>query len=237
MQHCGQYCPVFCPHRPFVVDSYQPLQKQHCAGSFEEVRMQNIKDDHHLFHDFGDGNGPVPAHRHVFGGGWVADSAHVEDTVYIGENARVFDHAILKGEAIVTEDAEVSGYAVIKDMASIKGRAVIRGSCTVMGNAEISGNVFIASHITVGGYTVLDREQSSFSARDCLQCPALLDENYGSTRANACLYCLEKLKTKKNIINDSRRETIRTWLPKEGGINQNIDAETQTPQKSGTDNP
>ena len=33
--------------------------------------------------------GPVPAHRHVNGGGWVADSASVDDGAYIGPDARV----------------------------------------------------------------------------------------------------------------------------------------------------
>ena len=29
--------------------------------------------------DFEDGNGPVPAHRHSNGGGWVADTAQVSN--------------------------------------------------------------------------------------------------------------------------------------------------------------
>ena len=38
-------------------------------------------------HDFG--LGPVPAHRHSNGGGWVADSANVSDRTYVGPLARV----------------------------------------------------------------------------------------------------------------------------------------------------
>lgn len=34
--------------------------------------------------DFEDGNGPVPAHQHSNGGGWVADTATVADTAYVG---------------------------------------------------------------------------------------------------------------------------------------------------------
>lgn len=190
-----------------------------------------------ILHDFKDGNGPVPAHRHVNGGGWVADTARVEDTVYIGPNARVFGYATVRDEAMITEDAEVSGYAVICDLACIKGRAVVRGACAVKENAEISGHVFIASHITIGGYTVLDKEQCSFGVKDCLQCPALLDENYGSTHGNPCLYCLEKLNTQKTAGRDSRRKAVRPWFPQDGSVNENVEHETGAPQKSGNRNP
>jgi hypothetical protein len=43
--------------------------------------------------DFQDGNGPVPAHQHSDGGGWVADTAYVDDSVYVGPDALVFDSA------------------------------------------------------------------------------------------------------------------------------------------------
>ena len=47
--------------------------------------------------DFGDGKGPVSAHQHVNGGGWVADTAFVAETAYVGPDARVY------GDAEVTE--------------------------------------------------------------------------------------------------------------------------------------
>ena len=40
--------------------------------------------------DFEDGNGPVPAHKHPNGGGWVADTATVADTAYVGANAEAY---------------------------------------------------------------------------------------------------------------------------------------------------
>lgn len=40
-------------------------------------------------HNFFDGNGLVPAHRHPNGGGWVADTAIVCNDVYIGANTEV----------------------------------------------------------------------------------------------------------------------------------------------------
>ena len=37
------------------------------------------------------GFGEVPAHQHVNGGGWVADTAYVDGTAYVGPNAEVAD--------------------------------------------------------------------------------------------------------------------------------------------------
>ena len=51
--------------------------------------------------DFGDG--PVAAHRHPNGGGWVADTAFVAETAYVGPDARVSDTAMVFGDAEVTE--------------------------------------------------------------------------------------------------------------------------------------
>ena len=52
-------------------------------------------------HDFRDGNGPVPAHRHTNGGGWVANTAHVHNSAYIGPDARVYGNARVSGDAWV----------------------------------------------------------------------------------------------------------------------------------------
>ena len=48
-----------------------------------------------------DGNGPVPAHRHTKGGGWVADTTNVYDSAYIGPDARVYGNACVSGDALV----------------------------------------------------------------------------------------------------------------------------------------
>lgn len=53
--------------------------------------------------DFNDGNGPVPAHQHSNGGGWVADTASVDKTAYVGPYASVY------GSAKVSDNARVSG--------------------------------------------------------------------------------------------------------------------------------
>ena len=53
--------------------------------------------------DFGDGKGPVAAHKHINGGGWVADTATVADTAYIGPDAQVSGDAQVYGTAWMTE--------------------------------------------------------------------------------------------------------------------------------------
>lgn len=44
--------------------------------------------------DFGDGNGPVPAHRHINPdgslGGWIADTSSVDDDVFVHQTATVY---------------------------------------------------------------------------------------------------------------------------------------------------
>ena len=57
------------------------------------------------------GFGPVPAHQHPNGRGWVADTAHVDDSAYIGPDARVFGDARVYGGAWVYGNAQVSGGA------------------------------------------------------------------------------------------------------------------------------
>ena len=63
--------------------------------------------------DFGDGKGPVAAHQHANGGGWVADTARVADTAFVGRraqvsgNAQVFGNAWVSGNARVFDDATV----------------------------------------------------------------------------------------------------------------------------------
>ena len=58
-------------------------------------------------HDFGDGRGEVPAHRHPNGGGWVEDTAHVDPTAYVGRKA------VVKGQAVVMGHARVRGDEVV----------------------------------------------------------------------------------------------------------------------------
>ena len=71
------------------------------------------------------GFGPVPAHRHPHGGGWVADTAHVADSAYIGPDARVYGDAWVNGDARVYGDAQVYGDAWVNGNARVSGNATI----------------------------------------------------------------------------------------------------------------
>ena len=52
------------------------------------------------------GSGPVPAHRHPNGGGWVADTARVDDSAYIGPAAQVFGNAQVSGGAKLAKSSD-----------------------------------------------------------------------------------------------------------------------------------
>ena len=74
------------------------------------------------------GYGPVPAHLHPHGGGWVADTAHVDDSAYVGPNARVSGNALVSGDARVFGDAWVSGDARVSGNARVSGDAKLAKS-------------------------------------------------------------------------------------------------------------
>jgi len=50
--------------------------------------------------DFEDGRGPVPAHQHANGGGWVADTVIIPAEIYIGRTARISGGEIYGGARI-----------------------------------------------------------------------------------------------------------------------------------------
>jgi UDP-3-O-[3-hydroxymyristoyl] glucosamine N-acyltransferase len=117
--------------------------------------------------EFGDGNGPVPAHRHPNGGGWVADTAHVAPTAFVGPDARVtgqaeiFEHAridvrariecnaIIDGAALVTGDAIVTGHAYVSGRAIVSGYACVTGSARVGGDAIVTQRAVVADNAEV----------------------------------------------------------------------------------------
>ena len=90
-------------------------------------------------HDFGDGFGAVPAHRHCNGGGWVADTAHIADTAYVGLGARVFGEAYVFGEARVFGAARVYGGARVYGESRVYGEAHVFGKVRVFYKARVSG--------------------------------------------------------------------------------------------------
>lgn len=89
-------------------------------------------------HDFLDGVGPVPAHIHPNGGGWIADTATVHATAFVGPAASVLD------EAKVIEGASIDGTARVLGKAKISGSARIRGDAEIGGHAHVTGNALVA---------------------------------------------------------------------------------------------
>jgi hypothetical protein len=86
-------------------------------------------------YDFG--NGPVAAHQHSNGGGWVADTATVAESAYVDPNACVYDSACVSG------NAHVFGNARLYDSAHVSGNARIHGDAQVYGIRRSDGYFFV----------------------------------------------------------------------------------------------
>ena len=97
------------------------------------------------------GYGPVPAHQHTNGGGWVADSAAVDDSAYVGPNALVYGNAQVYGNARVSGEARVYGKALVSGKARVSGNALVSGEARVYGNARVSGKARVYDKAQVYG--------------------------------------------------------------------------------------
>ena len=106
--------------------------------------------------DFEDGNGPVPAHKHPNGDGWVADTASVEDTFFVGHRTRVYGNARLEGTGNLFDDAQVFGNAYISGRnPTICGTSKIYGNAKIKDEAFIRDSIWIAGNVTVQGSSIL----------------------------------------------------------------------------------
>jgi UDP-3-O-[3-hydroxymyristoyl] glucosamine N-acyltransferase len=99
--------------------------------------------------DFNDGNGPVPAHRHENGRGWVADTASVDASAFVGDRARVY------GDAWVCDNAQVCGDAWVCDNAQVYGNAQVCGNARVCDDARVGGNAQVYGITRSDGYTFI----------------------------------------------------------------------------------
>ena len=109
------------------------------------------------FFDFQDGNGPVPAHKHPKGGGWVADTASVSETAFVGPNAQVYGNAQVSGDAMVSGTAEVYGNAQVSGDTTVSGSAGVYGYAQVYGNARVYGYVHVYGYAHVYGNAQVKR--------------------------------------------------------------------------------
>ncbi len=133
-----------------------------CCGFFdtakEALEAGNKKLLELIKETFDFGNGPVPAHKHKNGGGWVADTAHVDETVFVGPNAKVYGFAKVYEEAKIYGCSKVFGRAIIRDHAVISGYAKVFGNVRVYENggvgeyAEIFGSARLYGSVTIGGH-------------------------------------------------------------------------------------
>ena len=98
-----------------------------------------------MLFDFQDGNGPVSAHKHPYGGGWVADTARVSETAFVGPGVWVY------GNARISDDARVRGYAQVYGEARVFGNALIFGEARVFGNASVFGMAWVFGDARVFG--------------------------------------------------------------------------------------
>jgi carbonic anhydrase/acetyltransferase-like protein (isoleucine patch superfamily) len=95
--------------------------------------------------DFGDGDGSVPAHRHSYGHGIVADTAYVETDCFVGRDARVC------GYASVTEHSRVSDRAIVTDGSTVRGSSVIEDDAVIKMAAEVYGGSIVGGRFVVNG--------------------------------------------------------------------------------------
>jgi len=101
--------------------------------------------------DFEDGNGSVPAHRHPFGGGWVANSAHVDETAWVWCDSRVYGHAQVLHETHIGGQAKVYGSARVRESALVCENAKVCGNADLRGKVEVSGTVLIEGSPSLWG--------------------------------------------------------------------------------------
>lgn len=121
-------------------------------------------------HDFGDGLGKVRAHRHVNGGGWVADTATVADEVFVARNAAVYHKAKVTGNVRIDNRARVCGFAIIDSTGSINDYVFVAGKTTIKGNVVIRGYARLYGGKFVGSNEIYDsvRVQNDPTIRDCI---------------------------------------------------------------------
>lgn len=105
--------------------------------------------------DFQDGQGPVPAHQHSNGGGWVADTAAVAPTVWVSPYATVCHYAVCRNDARIEGRARVFGGAVVMDQARVSDNAIVKGRACVGDMAQVCDNAIVADDSAVLGTSVI----------------------------------------------------------------------------------
>ena len=97
-------------------------------------------------HDFRDGRGPVPAHRHTNPGGtvggWVDDDSRVSGRSIVGPDSIVLGGSIVSGRSTVSDGSRVDGGSWVSGRSTVDGGSrVDGGSWVVNGSVESSRHV------------------------------------------------------------------------------------------------
>lgn len=158
--------------------------------------INTIKETPEQF-DFEDGCGPVPAHKHAFGGGWVADTAQVKNSVYVGPCARVYGHASVCGNAKIGGSSEISGYAQIRDNVCIGDKVRVQGYALIEGDIVLEKECFIGAGAHLEGNIKIGDHATFIQTTRCLECP-LLRDSYGAVTENPCANCLSAVIKRRN---------------------------------------
>lgn len=131
------------------------------TAQLEEIKPIKTRKPREQKHDFKDGQGRVPARRHINGKGWVANTAVVEDSVYVGPTSEVFQRAYvagkvrLEGKARVSGTATINGNVLIKQHAQVYGEAVIRDNTTIGETARVCGRAHVSGGSRIHGNAIV----------------------------------------------------------------------------------
>lgn len=156
--------------------------------------------------DFKDGNGPVAAHRHPNGGGWVAETAYVSDTARVTGSAVVFHDAKVTDSVRILENARVFGNAEVRNYAHVFGfawvhkGAMIFDSVRVYGRARVS-NAWITGCAQIKSEIGVGLNGATFS---CGQFTATVNDSFIQ------IGCEER--TVSGWLKVSRRDAVRMGL-------------------------
>lgn len=132
---------------PFTTQDNNTTKSTETATTEQPVRKKRAPK-----HDFADGLGRVSAHRHVNGGGWVADTAKVADSVFVNRGACVYHHAVVNGNVSLSDKSQICGAADVIGDIRLKHHAIIGG------RAKCTGHVVVHNFAKVYGGNISGTE-------------------------------------------------------------------------------
>ena len=114
-----------------------------------------MTDKNNMTIDFDDGEGPVQAHRHPNGGGWVANSAMVHEQAYIEEDAKVCSFAVV-GDAMIQSDVRIGRWATVGNNATIRMGATVGEKAVIAYCCCVGENVVVEECETTRSHTFVE---------------------------------------------------------------------------------